>query len=209
MDAWGVLGQVLGVLAEQMVRALSRAPHLSVFPVLFWATVAAGLYLRYARGQRTRSQDLLRLTPVIGVLAVVVAAIDLAVRGQVEVVHPSLVAYLAVPLGAGRRALARLDGLAATRHWRHSPNDRRQELRYLGQRQLTYVVALLLYMVLAAIAGEPYRLGSRPALDGNDPSSLAAVNWLHLAAFLFTLAIALDPIVTATQLARSRRSPEQ
>lgn len=212
MDPVSVLAEVLDVLLHQFLQALRRHPHLSVFPAAFWTTVAAGLYLRYARRQLRRSQQLLRLTPAIGVLAVAAAAADLALGGRVEIIHAALAAYLAIPLGAGRRVVARLDALVATRRW-SQPTEPHHHLRHLGQRQLTYLIALGLNVFLAAIAGDPYQLGSRPALDRQDPGSLAAVDWLHMAAFVFTAAIAVDAATTASRLAltgrtRHRRSPE-
>ena len=195
-----MLAEILGLLATMAVGAVRRAPHLSLFPVLFWGTVAAGLYLRYRRHQTTRSDRVLRATVLVGVVAVAVGTLDLAVRGTVEIIHPCLVAYLTVPLGAGRRVLARLDAIAVTRRWRAPQLPPAQLLRAFGQRQTTYLTALLLDMALAAIAGDTYRLGARPVLDRADPGSLETVNWLHLTAFLFTTAIIIDTAVTITRL---------
>ena len=105
-----MLAEILGLLARMAVGAVRRAPHLSLFPVLFWGTVAAGLYLRYWRHQTTRSDRVLRATVLVGVVAVAVGALDLAVRlrqGE-RVEGKAVVNDQRVLLERGSRALRRV-----------------------------------------------------------------------------------------------------
>lgn len=55
-------------------------------------------------------------------------------------------------------------------------------------------------MLLSTIAGEPFTLESRVDLERNDPTSLEAVNWLHVVAFIFTAAIVVDLPITLSRV---------
>lgn len=200
--------EIVTVLVDTALRAVQRAPQLVGISVLFWSTVAVGLGVRYLGGDRAqrrrRSDRVLRVTPLIGVVAVTAAALDLVGGTPVQVVHPSMVAYLALPLGVGRRVLARLDAAV----WEHRLRRDRTpaaELGNLGARLVTYVLAIAGNTALSVVNGDPYRLFTSVELDETDPAAaMASVNWLHLLAFAFTLAVVADAVVTLSRVWQQR-----
>ena len=198
--------EIVTVLVDVAVRALERAPQLVAVSVAFWTTVALGLGLRYLGGDRgrRRSDRILALTPLVGVVGVLAAALDLAGGTPVEVVHPSTVAYLAVPLGVGRRVLARLDA-AVLHHRLRRDRSPAAELAGLRARLLTYVLAVVGNTALSVVNGDPYRPLHSVELDEADPAgALAEVNWLHLMAFAFTLAVVADAVITLSRAWQQR-----
>jgi hypothetical protein len=154
--------------------------HLYAVSAVYWALIATFLVLRYGLDRRTTS-DRLRLPIVgLGVLAVVVAAVDVLVRGEAGVTHVSLVAYLATPVGIGRYLVARWDRRPAP------------AITALKLRLLTYAIAFVAFVVLSALNGEPWFF-DRPNIDRSSPEAMVEhTAWMPFMATVFGLLLALD-----------------
>lgn len=156
--------------------------HLYAVSAVYWVTIATFLVLRYALDRRASSDRLKRPIVGVGVLAVMVAAIDVLVRGEAGVTHVSLVAYLATPVGIGRYVVAR---------WDRRPVP---PMTALGMRLLTFAIAFVAFVVLSALNGEPWSF-DRPSIDRSSPEAMVEhTAWMPFMATVFGLLLVLDTV---------------
>jgi hypothetical protein len=138
----------LAALLEYGIDMVRRAPHLYALTATYWVLVGTLLVTRYLCRRRRTSQRVMRAIVGLGVIALALAFIDVAVRGQ-ELIQISLVAYFATPLGVGYYLLRRLDGRPVT-GWRG-----------VALREVSYVLAFLAFVGLTLVDGDPWWF-SRP-----------------------------------------------
>lgn len=186
----------LADLADLAVGTLLGNLHLSALSVAYWLVVGAFVVTRWGLGRRETSDRLRPLVVALGVLAVTVAAVDVAVRGA-TVTHVSLVAYLATPLGIGRFLVAKGDAL---RFGTPQPTV----LRRLGLRLLSYGLAFACFVLLSALDGQPWFF-SAPDLDATSVTGLLDdTAWMPLMATVFGLTAVVDLLSSAPGALRSR-----
>jgi len=171
----------LGVLVEYAIDMVRRAPHLYLLTAAYWTLIAAVLLTRYPLRRKHTSEKLIRAVVVLGALALVLAIIDVAVRGQ-ELIQISLIAYFATPLGIGRFFIRKWDKRPAT-GW-----------SAVVMRQVTYLLAFASFVVLSIVAGDPWWF-SRPEIDRSDTLALVEnTNWLQLMATVFGLTAVIEAV---------------
>lgn len=181
----------LGRYGIDMVR---RAPHLYALTAAYWSLIAGTLLTRYGLQRARTSERLMRAILVLGCAAVVLAFIDVAVRGQ-ELIQLSLVAYFATPIGIGRLLIRKWDGLPTTT-WRG-----------LALREMTYLSAFVLFVALSAVDGDLWWF-ERPGVDRTDAMMLIEqTNWLHLMATVLGLFAVLEALTTGAGAVRARLTP--
>lgn len=162
---------------------VTRAPHLYLVSVAYWVLVASVLLTRYGLRRIDTSDRLMRAVLVLGGVALTLAFVDAAARGQ-ELIQISLVAYFATPIGIGR---------ALIRRWDHQPSTRWASL---GLRQLTYLTAFVAFVALSVVDGDPWWF-TRPEIDRSSAVTIIEnTNWFHLMASVFGL-MAVAEAVTA------------
>ena len=81
----------------------------------FWVFLAAGLWLRYPGGRRKAGTVLLALTPVVDLILLVVATIDLSRGATAEAPHALAAVYIGVSAAFGARILSWADARFAHR----------------------------------------------------------------------------------------------
>lgn len=171
----------LGILVEYGVDMVRRAPHLYLLTAAYWTLIAAVLLTRYPLRRKPASEKLMRAVAVLGVLALILAVVDVAARGQ-ELIQISLIAYFATPLGIGRFFIRKWDKRPIT-GWSG-----------VGTRQVTYLLAFASFVVLSIVAGDPWWF-SRPEIDRSDTLALVEnTNWLHLMATVFGLTALIEAV---------------
>ena len=159
-----------------------RAPHLYLLTVAYWVLIGSVLLTRYALARTQFSETLMRAVAVLGVLALVLTVVDVAIRGQ-ELIQISLVAYFATPLGLGRYFIRRWDKRPAT-GWSG-----------VRMREVTYVGAFLAFVLLSIVAGDPWWF-SRPEIDRSDTIAMIEnTNWLHLMATVFGATAVIEAVM--------------
>lgn len=162
----------LAALLDYGLDMVLRAPHLYLLTLIYWGLIGSVLLARYPLGRKAASEKLMRAVVVLGVLALVLAVLDVAIRGQ-ELIQISLVAYFATPLGLGRYFIRRWDKRPAT-GWSG-----------VGMREVTYLCAFAAFVLLSIVAGDPWWF-SRPEVDRTDAIAMIEnTNWLHLMATVF------------------------
>lgn len=194
----------LTVLTALWTEAWAETPELLSLSVLFWAAVLVGAVLRWGLRRTRASSVVFGSLPVIGVVGVVLAGIDLANGGEPQFVHTSMAAYLAAPLGVGARVIARVDAIVTERRWKRDAAPA-TELRDLARRVATYVGAGGVDIALSHVHGDAYRFFTQPELVIT-PAGALEVNWLHLMAFTLTLAVVIDVVMTAGRVWKQRGS---
>ncbi|HIW63509.1 MAG TPA: hypothetical protein H9881_13705 [Candidatus Stackebrandtia excrementipullorum] len=166
-------------LLDYGINMVLRAPHLYILTVVYWGLIAAVLITRYRRRRVAASEKLMKAVVGLGIVAVVAAFVDVAVRGP-ELVQISLVAYFATPLGVGRYLI---------RRW-----DRRPAQGWNGLliREITYSLAFISFVGLSLVDGDMWWF-NRPDIDRSDVmAALENTNWLHLMATVFGLTALLE-----------------
>ena len=92
----------------------------------FWAVLLAGLFVRYPLGRPRLGAILLAVTPVIDVVLLAAAVVDLRRGGEAAMRHALAAIYLGCSIAFGSRIIAWADGEFAHR-FAGGPN--RQEVR--------------------------------------------------------------------------------
>ncbi|SFA92080.1 hypothetical protein SAMN05216266_102202 [Amycolatopsis marina] len=170
-----------GVVVDYVLHMVLRAPHLYLLTVAYWGLVAAVLVTRYVMKRRRVSELCMRALVVLGCVAIVLAFVDVAVRGQ-ELIQISLVAYFATPLGVGRYFVRKWDGRAFA-GWRG-----------VAVREVTYVLAFLSFVALSVLDGNPWWF-SRPEFDRTSALTIIEnTNWLHSMATVFGLTALVEAV---------------
>ncbi|MFC6355904.1 hypothetical protein [Luethyella okanaganae] len=186
-------GETEAVVAY-LIDMVVRAPHLYIFTLLYWMLIAAVLVTRYILKRHRVSEVLMMLVVALGFVAVVMAFVDVAVRGR-ELIQISLVLYLVVPIGIGRFLI---------RKW-----DRRPVAVWRGLllRETSYLTGFVVFVILSAVDGDLWWF-TRPVVDR---SSILTViedtNWLHLMATVFGAMAVVEVAVLAVK-ALTRRTAE-
>ena len=179
---------VAGVIGSYLLESVQRLPHLYAITAAVWTTAAVLLFRRYLRHDQTGSRRLATALTVIAGLGAAVGAIDLFVRGQIEFVHVSLVAYCGLVVGIGRLFIRRLD---------HRTTGLWPAFRL---RLRSYLVMLALALVFTALADDAWWF-DMPTFEGPVMTVLTSTNWLHLQITAVALAALLD--LTCTALGRT------
>lgn len=170
-----------------------RAPHLYALTVIYWLLIAAVLITRYVRRRRETSLKLMRAVAILGVVAIIAAFVDVALRGQ-ELIQISLVAYFATPLGVGRYFIRKWDG------------DPVQGWRGTAMREVTYVLAFVAFVGLSIVDGDPWWF-SRPDIDRTSALTIVEnTNWLHLMATVFGITALIEGTSAAMTGRRESKS---
>jgi hypothetical protein len=165
----------LDFVVRYFLDAIVRAPHLYAFTAVYWLLVGGVVVTRYVLRRQRASQILMAAVLATGVAAVVLAFVDVALRGQ-QLIQISLVAYFATPIGLGRYWIRRMD-----RTSKSAASD-------TALRILTYVTAFALFLALSAASGDPWTVGI-PQVDKSSPEALLErTNWFHLLATVFAVA---------------------
>ncbi|ACU36167.1 hypothetical protein [Actinosynnema mirum] len=135
----------------------------------FWVVLAAGLLLRYAFRLRRAGAVLLACAPLLDVVLLAAAVLDLARGGQATGAHGLAALYLGVSVAFGHSMLRWADQRFA--HWfaggpppvkppEEGPERVAHEWREWGKAVLAGVVAAAVVGVLALAAGGLDRVGS-------------------------------------------------
>ncbi|MDR1119054.1 MAG: hypothetical protein LBL01_07155, partial [Bifidobacteriaceae bacterium] len=148
----------VGFVVSYMLDAIGRAPHLYAVTAIYWALVAGVFVTRYLARRERASRALIRAVVALGAAALVLAFIDVAVRGR-ELIQISLVAYFATPLGIGAYWLRRLDGRPMSQG------------RGVARRCVTYVAAAASFILLSVVDGDPWAPAA-PRVDRSSPLAL-------------------------------------
>ncbi|QSB13145.1 hypothetical protein JQS43_16035 [Natronosporangium hydrolyticum] len=168
-------------LVEYGIDMVRRAPHLYALTAAYWGLIATVLATRYLARRQRASEVAMRAVVGLGAVSLVLAFVDVAVRGQ-ELIQISLVAYFATPLGVGYYFIRRWDGRPVT-GWGG-----------VALRQITYVLAFLAFVALSVVDGDPWWF-SRPEIDRSDPvTMLETTNWLQLMATVFGLVVIIEAV---------------
>lgn len=162
-----------------------RLPHLYLVAALYALAVAVFLVQRYVLQRDQASRRTATVILLIAGAGALVAAVDLAVRKQVDFVHLSLVTYLATSLGVARMVVRTLDR-SRTALW-----------PAFWLRSRSYLTLFAVAVLLSAIGGNTWwfdlpRFTNRDLLD-----IMNNTNWLHLGATAAALALPLDLLNTA------------
>ena len=175
---------IAGIIGSYLLDSIQRLPHLYLVTAAVWLTAAVLLFRRFARHDDVGSRRLGTALTVIAAVGAVVGAGDLVVRGDIEFVHLSLVAYCGLTVGIGRLLVRRLDR-RPTALW---PAFR--------LRLRSYLLMLVLASVFTALAGDPWWF-DMPTFDGPVMTVLTTTNWLHLQITAVALALVIDLGCTA------------
>ncbi|MDO9379879.1 MAG: hypothetical protein Q7T56_13615 [Nocardioidaceae bacterium] len=168
-----------------VLELLARSPHLYALTALYWAVVAWTFAQRYLLGRREASEPWLRRVVAVGLVAGAAAVVDVAVRGP-ELVHLSLVAYLATPLGVGRLLVRRLDGVSSTPR------------QALVLRETTYLVAFGMFVVLSVAAGDPWWFSPVEIDDSSAVAVIEGTDWFQVMATAWGMAAVIDLVCGVT-----------
>jgi len=182
------LGAVVGYAIDMVL----RAPHLYALTVVYWVLIAGVLLTRYGLRRRVASVLFMRAVVVLGCVAVVLAFVDAAVRGQ-ELVQLSLVAYFATPIGIGRFLI---------RKWDHIPTG---VWAGLALREISYVCAFLAFVGLSIVDGDPWWF-TPPEIDRSSAmATIENTNWLHFMATIFGVTAVVEALSAPFRKPASRR----
>ena len=178
-------------LIDYMLAMVLRAPHLYALTIGYWCLVVAVIATRYWGKRRRMSEGLMCAVVALGVVAVILAFVDVAIRGP-ELIQLSLVAYFATPIGVGRYLIRLWDG------------DPMLGWRGIAVRELTYVSAFIAFVGLSAVAGDPWWF-ERPVVDRSDPiAMIERTNWLHLMATVFGIVAIIEAVSGGFGVVRQR-----
>lgn len=171
------LGAVVGYAIDMVL----RAPHLYALTVVYWVLIAGVLLTRYGLKRRVASVLFMRGVVVLGCVAVVLAFVDAAVRGQ-ELVQLSLVAYFATPIGIGRFLIRKWDRIP-TGVWAG-----------LALREISYVFAFIAFVGLSIVDGDPWWF-TPPEIDRSSAmATIENTNWLHFMATIFGVTAVIEAL---------------
>lgn len=170
---------VAAVIGSYLLESIQRVPHLYAITAAVWITAVVVLFRRYARRDDAGSRRSAVALGVIAGLGAVVGAVDLAIRGRVEFVHISLVAYCGLVVGIGRLVIRRFD---------RRPTALRPAFVL---RLRSYSVMLVLALGFTALADDPWWF-DLPTIEGPVMTVLTSTNWLHLQITAVALAAVLD-----------------
>ncbi|GGP83956.1 hypothetical protein [Saccharothrix coeruleofusca] len=132
----------------------------------FWVVLAAGLVARYALRRPRLGAVLLMGTPLVDVVLLVAAALDLATGGQARTAHGLAAVYLGFSVAFGHSVLRWADQRVAHRFAggpppvkppEHGQARVRYEWREWGKFVLATAVAAAVVGLLTLVAGDPAR----------------------------------------------------
>lgn len=134
----------------------------------FWVLLGAGLLARYLLRLRRTSNALLLATPVVDVVLLVVAVLDLARGGEATTAHALGAVYLGFSVAFGHSVIRWADQRVAHRFaggpppWtppKSGPGKVAHEWREWGKCLLGCSIAAAVLAVLAFVVGEPSETG--------------------------------------------------
>ncbi|QFZ21785.1 hypothetical protein [Saccharothrix syringae] len=134
----------------------------------FWVVLGAGLLARYALRRRTLGAVLLACTPVVDVVLLVAAVLDLRAGGEARGVHGLAAIYLGVSVAFGHSMLRWADQRFAHRFAggpppvkppRSGPEKVRYEWREWGKFALAWAITGAVVLLLAFVVSTPERTG--------------------------------------------------
>ncbi|ATE53815.1 hypothetical protein [Actinosynnema pretiosum] len=151
----------------------------------FWVVLAAGLLLRYAFGLRRAGAVLLACVPLVDLVLLATAVLDLARGGQATGAHGLAALYLGVSVAFGHSMLRWADQRFA--HWfaggpppvtppKDGPERAAHEWREWGRAVLAGIIAAAVIGLLALVAGGLDRVA--PLLDSLRLVALVCGVWL-------------------------------
>jgi hypothetical protein len=141
----------------------------------FWVLLGTGLLARYLLRLRRTSVVLLAGTPLLDVVLLVAAVLDLRRGGEASVVHGLGAAYLGFSVAFGHRLIRWADQRVAHRFAGGPPPDRpprsgpgrvRHEWREWGRCVLACAIAAAVIGLLSLVAGSPERTAALWAAPG-------------------------------------------
>ena len=165
--------------------------------VAFWVLLAAGLLARYLLRRPRLGALLLVLVPVVDLVLLVAATLDLQRGGEATVAHALAAVYLGVSVGFGHAMVRWADVRVA--HWlgagpppprppRTGPAHARRERRQWLRHALAWAVGTALMLLAWLVVGDPDR-----------------TEQLLQTAALWTLVLVIDGIVSLSYTVSPRR----
>ncbi len=157
--------------------------------IAFWVVIIAGLTTRYIMKQQKLSMVFFALVPVIDIVLLTAATIDMLNGASATIAHALAAAYIAVSLVFGKRMIARADKLF--RQWvlkEHITKDKlfgmhyaNASLQFTRHHILAYLVGTGLMWLVVWLVGQPDKT---EAMTG--------------AIRLWTMIIIIDGLITAS-----------
>ena len=156
--------------------------------VAFWLILLAGLVIRYALRRPRAGMALLVATPVVDLLLLVVATIDLRRGGEAALPHALAAVYVGVSVAWGKQMVAWADARYAHRLAGGPPPERgpRTGRRHAARERREWLRHLVAWATGAAL------LGLGVLLVGDVERTQALVN----VAALWTIVLAIDFLIS-------------